>query len=357
MLSSTSLLHGNCVFNRNNTVATQQGMKTYWLCKSYRITMCRARCITHQGRVISATGVHNHQPHMKGAYSNSEFVTHTGGNGTSPSISGSNSNVTHTVSMRLPSVLLPSTIGHSSAISQSSTPPPPPPPPPPPSHMQQHQSQQVIHQSPNGSQSQDTQPPGPAVQHHSTSLHHNSPSQGHADHQHAEHHTTVSTSNNSVNLQTMMHSALAPNSLMHLSNMAPILNPIHQHHTHPSHLGSMHGTHTPSSLQITPILNNENNNSQNLQSPNSPRNAGSAASHAHQQQQHSLQSHHHHMSNQAHQMASDHHHGQQAMSVTTTSTSDAVANVASPISAQQQQHIMSMPMSSQSQSSFKMEQM
>ncbi|XP_067618521.1 broad-complex core protein isoforms 1/2/3/4/5 [Eurosta solidaginis] len=65
MLSSTSLLHGNCVFNRNNTVATQQGMKTYWLCKSYRISMCRARCITHQGRVISATGVHNHPPHMR----------------------------------------------------------------------------------------------------------------------------------------------------------------------------------------------------------------------------------------------------------------------------------------------------
>lgn len=66
MLSSTSLLHGQCVFNRNNTVATQQGMKTYWLCKSYRISMCRARCITHQGKIISATGVHNHPPHMRG---------------------------------------------------------------------------------------------------------------------------------------------------------------------------------------------------------------------------------------------------------------------------------------------------
>lgn len=33
MLSSTSLLHGSCVFNRNNTVATQAGLKTYWLCK------------------------------------------------------------------------------------------------------------------------------------------------------------------------------------------------------------------------------------------------------------------------------------------------------------------------------------
>lgn len=64
MLSSTSLLHGNCIFNRNNTVATQQGLKTYWLCKSYRISMCKARCITHQGKVISATGVHNHVAHM-----------------------------------------------------------------------------------------------------------------------------------------------------------------------------------------------------------------------------------------------------------------------------------------------------
>lgn len=82
MLSSTSLLHGNCIFNRNNTVATQAGLKTYWLCKSYRISMCKARCITHQvslrsepnertlicfhhqGKVISATGIHNHLPHM-----------------------------------------------------------------------------------------------------------------------------------------------------------------------------------------------------------------------------------------------------------------------------------------------------
>jgi FLYWCH zinc finger domain len=52
MLSSTSLLHGNCIFNRNNTVATQAGLKTYWLCKSYRISMCKARCITHQVRQV-----------------------------------------------------------------------------------------------------------------------------------------------------------------------------------------------------------------------------------------------------------------------------------------------------------------
>lgn len=52
MLSSTSLLHGNCIFNRNNTVATQAGLKTYWLCKSYRISMCKARCITHQVEIL-----------------------------------------------------------------------------------------------------------------------------------------------------------------------------------------------------------------------------------------------------------------------------------------------------------------
>lgn len=43
LLSSTSLLHGSCVFNRNNTVATQAGLKTYWLCKSYRVSMCKVR--------------------------------------------------------------------------------------------------------------------------------------------------------------------------------------------------------------------------------------------------------------------------------------------------------------------------
>ncbi|XP_030371232.1 broad-complex core protein isoform X1 [Scaptodrosophila lebanonensis] len=83
MLSTTSLLHGNCVFNRNNTVATQQGMKTYWLCKSYRISMCRARCITHLGRIISATGVHNHTPHMRG--NSAAGVTAGGGGGSNAS--------------------------------------------------------------------------------------------------------------------------------------------------------------------------------------------------------------------------------------------------------------------------------
>ena len=94
MLSSTSLLHGNCVFNRNNTVATQQGMKTYWLCKSYRISMCRARCITHQGKIISATGIHNHAPHMRGNNNNASGSSNAGssGGGTSGSAGGNNNN-------------------------------------------------------------------------------------------------------------------------------------------------------------------------------------------------------------------------------------------------------------------------
>ena len=67
LLSATSLLFKSCIYNKNNTQATLNGLKTYWLCKSYRMSICRARCITHQGKVISATGVHNHEPHIKGA--------------------------------------------------------------------------------------------------------------------------------------------------------------------------------------------------------------------------------------------------------------------------------------------------
>lgn len=33
--------------------------------RSYRLTTCRARCITAQGRIMSQTGVHNHAPHVK----------------------------------------------------------------------------------------------------------------------------------------------------------------------------------------------------------------------------------------------------------------------------------------------------
>ncbi|XP_036672970.3 broad-complex core protein isoform X1 [Drosophila suzukii] len=130
MLSTTSLLHGNCVFNRNNTVATQQGMKTYWLCKSYRISMCRARCITHLGRIISATGVHNHTPHMRGGQGSSAA--------SSASVSG-NPSASAPISSQAGYSLtdggghLGSDLQHGNRVSNmfaNQTPPPPPPPPP-----------------------------------------------------------------------------------------------------------------------------------------------------------------------------------------------------------------------------------
>lgn len=37
--------------------------------RSYRLTTCRARCITAQGRIVSTTGQHNHPPHVKNSSS------------------------------------------------------------------------------------------------------------------------------------------------------------------------------------------------------------------------------------------------------------------------------------------------
>ncbi|XP_063706927.1 sex determination protein fruitless-like [Culicoides brevitarsis] len=207
MLSSTSLLHGNCIFNRNNTVATQQGMKTYWLCKSYRITMCRARCITHQGRVISATGVHNHSPHMK----NGPGSENTDPNQPPPQpivISSS------AVAVSLPPP--PSAIQSSSLASRISTsmahhgPPPPPNSQFPPPNMPQSHHLPI------------SAVPGMPP-----------------NHQHPH----------------MTHSSHPPSS----QGMPPMLNPppmhpaIHQQ-MHPHHL--LTNIHPPPSLQITPVVNN-----------------------------------------------------------------------------------------------------
>lgn len=43
--------------------------------RSYRLTTCRARCITAQGRIMSTTGTHNHPPHVKGSNSTKVDVT------------------------------------------------------------------------------------------------------------------------------------------------------------------------------------------------------------------------------------------------------------------------------------------
>lgn len=327
MLSSTSLLHGNCIFNRNNTVATQQGMKTYWLCKSYRITMCRARCITHQGRVISATGVHNHQPHMKGSStyppSDTSYVSTN-----CPTGSGSS---TSAGSMRL------------SVPTQNQT-----------SNAQHtggsHLSQQP-HQLHGLQQSQ-----GDSVQDHS--LHHHSPSHGHHHH---EHHvgptsstSSIQSSSNTLTLQNMVQSVLSPNGLLH----SQILNPIHLHH-HPHSTHSSHASHSahssphllaPAGLQITPIGN------QNLQSPESPRTASAHAHHLTTQHQHghshAQHTHQQHPSQSLlHQQESpglQHHHqtiGPSSVNNTnstgstqTVITGDVSSSPISPSQRQQQQH-------------------
>lgn len=244
MLSSTSLLHGNCIFNRNNTVATQQGMKTYWLCKSYRITMCRARCITHQGRVISATGVHNHQPHMKGPPSSnpSEFSNQP------TSSSGLNT------SLRLGTTLNQSP--QHNVLSQNASQPQ--------LHQPQLQQQQTQNHHHHLHQQQQQQP-----QHHhqSTLLH--SPSQLNQPQQ--SHHQSSQAA-----IHNMMHNVLSQNSLMQLSNIAPILNPLQQHSSQLPHI------HPPSSLQITPILNSTHQH--NIQSPTTSPRLGHTQQ---QQQQHS----------------------------------------------------------------------
>lgn len=43
--------------------------------RSYRLTTCRARCITAQGRIMSTTGVHNHPPHVKNTTSSRDDVS------------------------------------------------------------------------------------------------------------------------------------------------------------------------------------------------------------------------------------------------------------------------------------------
>lgn len=226
MLSSTSLLHGNCIFNRNNTVATQQGMKTYWLCKSYRISMCRARCITHQGRVISATGVHNHAPHMKNPPANSGSGDSSGQTPPPQPIVISTTAATPVTSSQTIRIV-PQSIANSM--------------------VQQHQTSSSPHlMVQHNSQPQVTQYQGPQVSHHIVG-----PQTITA--------TQVQQQPTAV-IQNMMQNVLTSNNLMHqhhlatsihgLTNIGPILNPLQQHQHH-----VLTNIHAPPSLQITPVVN------------------------------------------------------------------------------------------------------
>lgn len=344
MLSSTSLLHGNCIFNRNNTVATQQGMKTYWLCKSYRITMCRARCITHQGRVISATGMHNHQPHMKGPYPNSDFIQ----SGNSASVSSNGNSIS--VSMRLPSVI-PTSIGSTSTTQNT---------PPPVQHnnssslTSSDQHEEATHHLPNDSQ--------PQSSNQNVQNAHHSPSIG-QHHPHLSEHASVPASfahnNSAVSLQNMMQSVLTQNNLMHLSNMAPMLNSMPSHQMqHFTHLNMHH----PNDLHIS--ANQVPDNNQDLNNgPGSPR---SSMHHAQLVRHHlptdavRMSQHHQHANMPQHS-----HHSTQSNEKTSAADIDSSATVlSSTVETQSQQ---SQPTTSESDhnltneltnsSSFKLEQM
>lgn len=237
MLSSTSLLHGNCIFNRNNTVATQQGMKTYWLCKSYRITMCRARCITHQGRVISATGVHNHAPHMK--------------NG--PNSDSNDPNQPPPQPIVITSSTAPMPSGHGSGVSSS---------------IASSQSLRIVSTSQQQQQQQLLQAPLPQSQSPPLLPQHMSTLQQLTG-QSSSHHLPISAVQHMGGAQHMHHIVAGPgqtmsghsmlnsNNLMHqhvatsihgLTNIGPILNPLQQHHV-------LSNIHPPPSLQITPVIN------------------------------------------------------------------------------------------------------
>lgn len=205
--------------------------------------MCRARCITHQGRVISSTGMHNHQPHMKGPYPNSEFIQ----SGNTANVSSNGNSIS--ISMRLPSVV-PATVSTTSSTqsqspSQTNTLLP----------VTTSQHQDVSHYL-----TSETQPTD--LNH--TNVHHSPPtSQSHLHH--PEHMSQSSTSSSS--LQNIMQNVLSQNNLMTFTNMVPILNPM-QSHMHLTHINS---SHLSNELHPTPSQGHEN--SQNLHSPDSPRNS------------------------------------------------------------------------------------
>lgn len=308
MLSSTSLLHGSCVFNRNNTVATQQGMKTYWLCKSYRISMCRARCITHQGRVISATGVHNHPPHMLGSGpgggigNNGVGNSNASGGGNSvgfpidvnaqqpSSVATSNTPTINFNSINMAGVLLPggsnsaanvstttgSRLHHSTVSGAIGT-----------TMYQQHNSmhnspaQQLQlhhqHQHQNQLHTVGGSSPPPAMSaglmgnshlhgHSTTSAtsllmsHHSAPDSGSMAgnaHHHHQHHTIVGSGNGGVGGGSQnLHSNSVIQNILHSANAS---NAMHHHHhsqlPHMSHLSQNqhHQQHEPH-LEITPLM-------------------------------------------------------------------------------------------------------
>lgn len=189
--------------------------------------MCRARCITHQGRVISATGVHNHAPHMKSPSSNENCVN-SNQPPPQPIVINSSATLNPTSisqTIRVVSQPIPSTI-HPPSLAQS-----------------QPSSTHVLHPNHHSLQSVGS----PHIQHLATQ-----PPLVNQQLQTiagpVQQPTTV--------IQNMMQNVLTSNNLMHhshlttsihgLTNIGPILPIQHQHHV-------LTSLNAPPSLQITPV--------------------------------------------------------------------------------------------------------
>lgn len=264
--------------------------------------MCRARCITHQGRVISATGMHNHQSHMKGSYPNSDFVQ------SSNATNVSNNGNSISISMRLPSVI-PASITSTSTTTQSQ------------SSSQTNAMLPVTSQHQDGSQNLT----GDSQSHESnhTSVQHSPP----ANQSHLHHNEHMSTTSSS-SLQNMMQNVLSQNSLMTLTNMVPILNPT-QGHPHLTHVNSSHllnELHPPSQ-------GHENN--QNLHSPDSPRNSLHHAQLVRAHMTLDVNRMAEHQSMHTHQHQHHHHHHPQTQS---NENNDPAVGLPSPNDTQHQEH-------------------
>lgn len=209
--------------------------------------MCRARCITHQGRVLSATGLHNHQPHMK-ANTNCDYIQ-----------SNANSNhLSNGLNISGPIRLTNMTAMTSLAPASTNQTPPP---------IDQHQAE-IIRQSvhdeasttlsqlhcPTASQTTTTATMTTLHQAINQSTNENSTNPTYIISQH----------NNNNSLQNMMHSVLTQNPLMNLANITPMMNPM-QNHTNLSHTNNIHGS---SDLHVVGGQESDANHSMN--SPESP---------------------------------------------------------------------------------------
>lgn len=202
--------------------------------------MCRARCITHQGRVISATGVHNHPPHMKGpSGSNGDVIQASPQSVSMSSISSVNTSGVPTLCTSSPT---------SQTIRIVST-----------SQQQQQQSPLLQHLPSVQQVTSQASAHLPVVQHIQP------PSMA-GQHMHQHHIITGSpqaiATQNVLSSNNLMHQHHLATSLHGLINTSPMLNPLqHQHHV-------LTNIHPPPSLQITPVMNAHLQTS----TTNSPRN-------------------------------------------------------------------------------------